>query len=132
MSSPSPSPSSSTPRDTNPATATVTASPNPQPRKPHTSKFIEGPMHDEPSQPPPQRFLTSHPTARSISETQDTEQAAMAADRHPPRSASEPLEASSPKPSEVSAPPPPPPPTTPSNTNKPANFSLSPSPEIHR
>ncbi|TGO30727.1 hypothetical protein BPAE_0003g00100 [Botrytis paeoniae] len=71
--------------------------------KPRTSKFIEGPMLDEPSHPPPRQFLDNHLSARSSSEAKDTNaQVAMAAYRHPTRSALEPLEASSPKAMEVS------------------------------
>ncbi|TGO54180.1 hypothetical protein BCON_0111g00230 [Botryotinia convoluta] len=91
--------SSSTRQDANLAPAL-----NIEKNKGHTSKFIEGPMLDEPSQPPPRQFLDKHASARSNSEAKDTDlQVAMAAYRHRTRSASEPLEASSPKATEKTA-----------------------------
>ncbi|KAF5874894.1 uncharacterized protein Bfra_003345 [Botrytis fragariae] len=97
MSSSSSSSSSSTHQDSNLAPALNTTK-----NKPRTSKFIEGPMLDEPSQPPPRQLFDKHSSARSSSETKGTDaRVARTTYRHLPRSASEPLEVSSPKTMEV-------------------------------
>ncbi|ATZ56895.1 hypothetical protein BCIN_14g01040 [Botrytis cinerea B05.10] len=69
--------------------------------KTHTSKFIEGPMHDSPSQPPPTQFLSKIGSARSSSESKNPDsQIVGAPPKHPSKCVPEALESSSPKPSE--------------------------------
>ncbi|KAF7925202.1 hypothetical protein EAE99_006066 [Botrytis elliptica] len=65
--------------------------------KPLTSKFTEERMRDEPSWPPPRKYIIdTQPSARSNSETARTDtHVARATYEQPPRSASEPVEVSS-------------------------------------
>ncbi|KAF7883656.1 uncharacterized protein EAF02_005576 [Botrytis sinoallii] len=86
-----PSSSPSTHQDTHSTPSLHTAKP-----KPLTSKFTEGRMQDEPSGPPPRKYIDSQPSARSSSETARTDtHVAIATYEQPPRSASEPVEVSS-------------------------------------
>ncbi|TEY75181.1 hypothetical protein BOTCAL_0064g00140 [Botryotinia calthae] len=90
-------PSSSTHQDANSSPAPKTEN------KSRTSKFIEGPMHDSPSQPPPIQFLRKPGSAGCSSESKkkDTDtQTVGATPKHPTRCGSEPLESTSPKPTE--------------------------------
>ncbi|TGO37707.1 hypothetical protein BHYA_0091g00410 [Botrytis hyacinthi] len=94
-----PSPSTPTPTPTSPHQTThKTASLNPPKPQPLTTKFLEGPMLDEPSQPPASHHFTNAPSTQSISPTKATNpQVPKTTSKPPPRCASEPLDASSPK-----------------------------------